>query len=182
MKKLLSTSFSFLIAGAGLFGLQTGAQAGNLTNPYPPVFCGTVLCNSLFETKLHQVGNPFAFQVYANAGECLQIGVSDTTNDMEVTVVSPNGFAYNADYFAGTDEVLIINTPTSGSYTVIAAQWLGGGVGSRTLVSMGRYPLSDTTNCPFFDLPLSDAGDSAASKGKASPACGGDMACLLNAR
>ena len=149
MRNTLRLLPATLLAAASIAAPLSGT-AGNLMNPYPPAFCGFTHCNSLTETKLYQVGNPVVFQTYAKAGECLKVWVTDTGgNDVELVIISPSLATFSTDANANNFEGLRIrNLSSTGSYTIVFGHWLGGGVGSRATVDVGRYYSSDGVNCP----------------------------------
>lgn len=134
-------------------------QAGNLMNPFGPASCSGFGCNSLTETKLYQKNNPISFQIWANAGECLAIGALDLGgNDIELSLVSPNQFTYNEDFFIGSGfEEMYVVAPYTGVHTLVMGHYLGTGVGSRLQVSVGRYFASDSVNCPFDSPQLTNS-------------------------
>lgn len=150
MKKFLGLIPATLVAAAAV-SVPVTSSAGNLWNPYPPVFCGSTGCNSARETKLYQVGHPVSFQVFAKFGECLRVEVRDTANnDVALTIVTPDMTAYYMDNNANNYEGMYIrNLNDTGSYTIVFGHWLGGGVGSRVTVDVGRYSSSDGQNCPL---------------------------------
>lgn len=133
-----------------LFSLTAFATGGNLMNPYPPASCGSSHCNSLEETKLYQRGNPVVFQTWANAGECLRIGVWDTGgNDIELNLITPGQANFNTELNTSNFEGLRLrNLLYTGVYTVTFGHKTGGGVGARITVRVGRYQVGDPANCP----------------------------------
>jgi len=153
MKKYLGLIPATLVAATAL-SVPATSSAGNLMNPYPPVFCGSTGCNSLTETKLYQVSHPVTFQTFAKFGECLRVEVTDTGfNDVALTIVTPDMTAYYMDNNANNYEGMYIrNLNDTGSYTIVFGHWLAAGVGSRANVDVGRYYSSDGTNCPLTAL------------------------------
>lgn len=99
----------------------------------------------------HQAAEPFVSQLFARAGECLRLDVTQQTGDTAIFVVAPvaGQGASNSDRDPGVDLrplLLLDDLPWTGWYTVVIGFQ---GVGNRVVrakLDYGRYP-GGNANC-----------------------------------
>lgn len=152
-------------AACALLALSTGsAVAGSRIFDNSLVACGFNNCSSLTipgtVTNAANNNDPFEIQVYARAGECLRLEVTQSLQrvDLEMVVRAPNGSIYrNDDGFGGgvlaNPLVKINGVPNSGWYSVSINHWIGTASYADFVMTYGRYNIANM-NCSAPTLPF----------------------------
>jgi len=112
--------------------------------------CGTINCAGETIRGTHQATEPFVSQIFARAGECLRLDVTQESADTALRVVGPrvNFTAGSNNRDAGdTRPLLQLDAlPTTGWYTVLVSLQGAGNTVVRFTLDYGRYP-GGNTNC-----------------------------------
>jgi hypothetical protein len=112
--------------------------------------CGVINCSGMTLRGIHQNSEPFIIQVYARAGECLRLDVSEQTADLVMAVLAPsvNFGAVVDDRDVGDFRPLVFvdPVPQTGWYTVAISYWEYDTVVARFELEYGRYP-GGNENC-----------------------------------
>jgi hypothetical protein len=112
--------------------------------------CGTLNCSGMTIRGIHQAREPFVVQIYARAGECLRLDVSDQTDDLAMFVLGPTvDIGGSNDDRDGTDlRPLIVQDPmpATGWYTVVISIFETVATTARFELEYGRY-LTGNINC-----------------------------------
>ena len=125
--------------------------------------CGTINCAGETIRGTHQATEPFVSQVFARAGECLRLDVTQQTADTALRVVGPTVVftRSNTNREAGDSRPLLKldDLPSTGWYTILVSlQGAGNTVVGFTL-DYGRYP-GGNANCAGA-ATAADGGDGA---------------------
>jgi hypothetical protein len=112
--------------------------------------CTTENCGGETIRATHQATEPFVTQIFARAGECLRLDVTDQSADVALVVVSPvpPAIVRNADRSAGDTRPLVKvdGLDFTGWYTVIVGFEGAGNTVVRFRMDYGRYP-GGNANC-----------------------------------
>jgi hypothetical protein len=107
-------------------------------------------CSGMTLRGIHQNSEPFIIQVYARAGECLRLDVSEQTADLVMAVLAPsvNFGAVVDDRDVGDFRPLVFvdPVPQTGWYTVAISYFDYDTVVARFELEYGRYPTGNE-NC-----------------------------------
>jgi hypothetical protein len=135
----------------GVLATTTAARAGSQLESVRST-CSPINCSGMTMRGVYQSTEPFVFQIFARAGECLRLDVSEQTADMTMLVVFP---AVNIEAFAddrGVSDarplVAIDGVDLTGWYTVIVSQTDGDNVVARFELEYGRYPAGNANCAP----------------------------------
>lgn len=124
--------------------------------------CATVNCNVVSLAGRTQPLNPFVIQVYAAKDECLRLDVDNASDDLAMTIVSPDP---QRAYFNDDDVATASNTPLVKIDPVPVSGWhtvhVNGQSGQSGSVSFrlryGRYP-GGNANCANPTAPADLGG------------------------
>jgi hypothetical protein len=112
--------------------------------------CTTINCAGETIRGTHQAAEPFVSQIFARAGECLRLDVTQETADTALRVVGPtvNFTAGNNNREAGDTRPLLRldDLPSTGWYTVLVSLQGAGNTVARFRLDYGRYP-GGNPNC-----------------------------------
>jgi hypothetical protein len=141
--------------------------------------CTTANCSSVvLGGTLLSLGTGSAGQwvqeVFARAGQCVRLQVTQESLDLAMTVVAPNGAIYENDQGGGActscPNVKIGNAPRTGWYTVSVAHFDGAAAEGSFTLAYGTYPAGNA-NCSAPTPPFSTAAPVSRSTAR-----GGDVA------
>jgi hypothetical protein len=112
--------------------------------------CSTINCDGATIRGTHQATEPFVSQIFARAGECLRLDVTEATADAALRVVGPSvTFTAGSSQRSAADTRPLLrldNLASTGWYTVLVSlQGNGSGV-VRFRLDYGRYP-GGNVNC-----------------------------------
>jgi hypothetical protein len=112
--------------------------------------CDTTNCSGETIRGTHQAAEPFVTQIFARAGECLRLDVTEQSADVALLVAAPAvpSIVRNADRGAGDTRplVMIDEIEWTGWYTVIVGFEDVGNTVVRFRLDYGRYP-GGNNNC-----------------------------------
>jgi hypothetical protein len=156
------------------------AFAGPIHDPTTSTCTGANCSSVVLGGTLLSLGTGSAGQwiqeVFARAGQCVRIQVTQETQDLAMTVVAPNGAIYENDQGGGAcpncPNVKIGNAPRTGWYSVNVAHFNGAAVEGSFTLAYGTYPAGNA-NCAGPTPPFSA---SASAPATTSTARGGDIA------
>lgn len=151
---------AFFVGAGAAFALVASfepAMAGSRIWDNSVSSCASVNCSSLIipgtVTNPASNNDPFEIQVYASAGQCLRLEVTQSVQgvDLEMVVRAPNGSIYRNDDGSGggvfaNPLVKINSTPNTGWYSVSINHWNGTPSYADFVMAYGRYPVNNV-NC-----------------------------------
>ena len=112
--------------------------------------CTTENCAGETIRATHQAAEPFMTQIFARAGECLRLDVTEQSADVALVVVSPvpPAIVRNADRATGDTRPLVMvdGLDFTGWYTVVVGFEATGNTIVRFRLDYGRYP-GGNANC-----------------------------------
>ena len=133
--------------------VTNAAWAGALLETQPSS-CTTTNCAGMTIRGIVQGREPFVVQIYAKAGECLRLDVSDQTEDLAMQLTGPSvliGGAVADDRNGSADRrpLLVYNLlELTGWYTVQVSLRDVTDVNAKFRLEYGRYP-GGNPNCVF---------------------------------
>jgi hypothetical protein len=144
----MSSKFFLGISATLLTG--TAAWAGSQIDSRVSPCTGTNCAGETIRVT-HQAKEPFVSQLFARAGECLRLDVTEQSGDTALFVVAPvaGQGASSSDREAGVDLrplLLLDNLPWTGWYTVVIGFQGEGNTVVRARLDFGRYP-GGNANC-----------------------------------
>ncbi len=140
MLKILSLA---ALAGTALAALASPAHA--FLNTASIATCSSNNCGSVSESgaTLRDPLNgavPFVSQILVGGNECIRLEVFRQTDDLEMTVTTPNGTVFRDDDSAGSLRPLVKFVSTqAGAYTVTVSRFNGAPVDANFGFFYGRY-------------------------------------------
>src|SRR4030095_3034156 len=111
--------------------------------------CGTINCAGETIRGTHQATEPFVSQIFARAGECLRLDVTQQSADTALRVVGPTVFftQVNTNREAGDTRPLLQldDLPKTGWYTILVSLQGAGNTVVNFTLDYGRYPGGNAT-------------------------------------
>jgi hypothetical protein len=103
--------------------------------------CGSELLSGTVVRYIGTFAYPWVAQAVGVTGNCLRFEVISQTQDLEMTVVAPNGNVYRNDDQVGNDRPLVkINpAPNTGLYTIHISSFNGNPIDSNFQLRWNRY-------------------------------------------
>lgn len=140
---------SKIMPGIALALVTTVAWAGSQIESRLST-CTTINCAGETIRGTHQATEPFVSQIFARAGECLRLDVTQASADTTLRVVMPtvNFTAANNNRAADDTRPLLKldNLARTGWYTVLVSLQGAGNTVVRFRLDYGRYP-GGNPNC-----------------------------------
>lgn len=137
--------FGFVAASIATTVAWAGAQLESRLSS-----CTTENCAGETIRATHQAAEPFVTQIFARAGECLRLDVTEQTADVALVVVAPvpPAIVRNADRSSGDTRPLVKvdGLDFTGWYTVVVGFEDTGNTVVRFRLDYGRY-LGGNANC-----------------------------------
>ena len=114
--------------------------------------CTTTNCAGESIRGTHQAAEPFVTQIFARAGECLRLDVTEQSADMALVVVAPvpPAIVRNADRSSGDTRPLVRvdGLDVTGWYTVVIGFEEAGNTVVRFRLDYGRYTAGNINCAP----------------------------------
>lgn len=129
-------------AALALIGFGSDAWAG------PKIFSsGVTRVNGTVEFNANNNRDPWLAQVFSSGGECLRIAVVSQGSDLEATLLSPSGRAWQDDDSGGLNRPLIqVQTDVRGWYPLMVNHWSGTAVNVDFSMDIQRGSCTPTTS------------------------------------
>jgi hypothetical protein len=161
MKASLVIGGALIASGAAWAGSQIESRIST---------CGSINCAGESIRGTHELTEPFVTQIFARAGECLRLDVTQESADTALRVVGPsvNFTAGNNNREAGDTRPLLRldDLASTGWYTVLVSLQGAGNTVVRFRLDYGRYQ-GGNVNCT--EIAATSAADGDAANGVASP-------------
>jgi hypothetical protein len=124
---------------------------------------------------------PWTAELFASAGQCLHLNVTQQNRDLEMVVVAPNGAVYRNDDRGGErcplcPQVKINSTPNNGWYTVSISEWTGASVQANFQLLYQRTGTGSAVCLPETTPVAATAATPGVTKGGASSPSSGPNA------
>lgn len=116
---------------------------------------------------------PWTAELFASAGQCLHLNVTQQDQDYEMTVVAPNGTVFRNDDRGGAGcstcpQVKINGTPNNGWYTVSISQFAGASVQGHFQLLYQRTATGSAVCLPATPPTAAVAATAGVTKGSAT--------------
>lgn len=156
-----TTAFTlFTVASLGVPVSSLTARAEiTLMNTSTPVNCTTTNCKSLrvfgainkhTDSANVDHADPWLAQFKLDSGSCARFDVIGAKNDLEMTVIEPNGTIYRNDDKNGVSDrkpLVVITNPSNGIYTVAVYSFSGAPLSEQFSMAVKQYTPASNPNC-----------------------------------
>jgi len=150
----LKSALKRSVLAASVLGIALVAGAPAMAGPKLFAFSNTTMTiNGTTETTANGNVDPFVIELFANANECLRIAVTFQGQDLEATLVGPDGRTWRDDDSGGSNRPLLkAITVTRGWHILRISHFAGSSVNSDFTAQIFRGA-SNSVLCSPPTLP-----------------------------